>query len=72
MAHKLLELHQLAAQAQVFHAQYIGGMLTAEQYRNKVANLHDHGNIQPSPEHEAACAEYREIIEGALRLVGEK
>jgi hypothetical protein len=72
MAHKLLELHQLAAQAQVLHAQYVGGILTAEQYKDKVANLHDHGNIQPSPEHEAACAEYREIIEGALRLVGEK
>jgi hypothetical protein len=69
MAQKLLELHQLAAQAQVFHTQYVGGMLTAEQYREKVIHLHDHGNIQPSPEHEVACAEYREIIEGALRLV---
>jgi hypothetical protein len=72
MPQRLLDLHQLAAQAQILHTQFVGGMLTAEEYRDKVKHLHDHGNIQPSAEHEAVCAEYREIIEGALRLVGEK
>jgi hypothetical protein len=72
MPQRLLDLHQLAAQAQVFHTQFVGGMLTAEEYRDKVQHLYAHDNIQPAEQHKEAADAYREIIEGALRLVGEK
>ena len=69
MAHHLLDLHQMAAQAQILSMQYQSGFLTAEEYKDKVQHLHAHNDVQPASEHEASCAEYREIIEGALRLI---
>lgn len=69
MAHHLLDLHQLAAQAQILQTQYMAGILTDEEYKDKIQHLHAHNDIQPTSEHEASCAEYREIIDGALRLV---
>ena len=72
MPQRLLDLHQLAAQAHIFHTQYVGGVLTAEQYRDKVQHLYAHNDIQPAEEHKESTDAYREIIEGALRLVEEK
>ena len=69
MAQKLLELHQLAAQAQILHTQYSAGLLTDDEYKDKVQHLYEHNNIQPPEEHNDASDAYREIIEGALRLV---
>lgn len=69
MTKNLFELHKIAAAAEVLRIQYTSGYLTAEEFEKKINELHDHNCIPSTEGHEDKCAAYREIIDGALRIV---
>jgi hypothetical protein len=69
MPQRLLDLHQLAAQAQVFNTQYLAGVLTEVEYKDKIQHLYAHNDIQTAEHHKEVADVYREIIDGALRVV---
>lgn len=62
MSKKLLELHQLAAQAKIHQAQYDGGIISTEEYNGRLCALDDHNNISTKEHHKEHADCYRDMI----------
>jgi hypothetical protein len=68
MSQNLLDLHMLAAEAQILHARFIGGSITEAEYKQKIKNCECHTDIVTEPHHAERDSHYREILDGTLRL----
>lgn len=68
MSQNLLDLHMMAAESQVHHAHLAGGLISEQEYKQKIEPLKLHTNIVTEPHHVERDAHYREILEGAIRL----
>jgi len=70
MKYNLHELHKLAAYASIIQIKFSSGYFTSEQFIKEVEdlNVHAHEDIKLYAHHSHLEADYREIIEGILRL----
>ena len=68
MSQNLLDLHMMAAEAQIHQAQFHGGMITEAEYKQKIEPLKLHVDIVTEPHHAEREVHYREILNGAIRL----
>jgi hypothetical protein len=68
MSQKLLDLHMLAAEAQIHQAHFIGGLITESEYKQKIEQCLCHTDIVTEPHHVERDVHYREILDGAIRL----
>jgi len=68
MSQNLLNLHMLAAEAQIHQAHLVGGLITEQEYKQKIEPLMSHTDIVTEPHHADRDPHYREILDGAIRL----
>lgn len=66
MSQQLLELHKVAAKAQLLQTQYLAGKFTKEEYEAKLESLDD--AIELDPKYADKLVHYREIIDAAKRV----
>ena len=65
----LFELHKLAAQAEILRRQHLGELLSHDEFSSKMSELPDHNDIPDTKDHEEKSSVYREIIDGAKKIV---
>jgi hypothetical protein len=68
MSQNLLDLHMMAAEAQIHQAQFHGGLITEAEYKQKIQLLKSHIDIVTEPHQAEQDAHYREILNGTFRL----
>jgi hypothetical protein len=68
MSQNLLDLHMLAAEAQIHQAHLVGGLITEAEYKEKIKNYLNHRDIVTEEHHAERDPHYREILDGAIRL----
>ena len=68
MSQNLLDLHMMAAEAQIHQAHLAGGLITEQEYKQKIKPLMSHTDIVTEPHHADRDPHYREILNGAIRL----
>jgi hypothetical protein len=68
MTQNLLDLHTMAAEAQIHQAHLAGGLIDEQEYKQKIEALKSHTDIVTEPHHAERDVDYREILEGAIRL----
>lgn len=66
MSEKLLDLHKVAAKAQILQTQYLAGRFTKEEYEAQLESLDD--AIELDPKYADKLIHYREIIDAAKRV----
>ena len=69
MSKKLLELHQLAAQAKIHQMHYDGGIISFEEYNNRLCLLNDHNNIETKDHHKEHADCYRNMIDDVTKHI---
>ena len=69
MSQNLLDLHMLAAEVQIHQAHLVGGLITEAEYKQKIEPYKSHTDIVTEPHHAERDPHYREILDGAIRLV---
>jgi hypothetical protein len=68
MSQNLLDLHMLAAESQIHQAHFVGGLITEQEYKQRIAPLKMHTDIVTEPHHAERDIHYREILNGAISL----
>jgi len=70
MSKQLQDLHTLTAKATIAHKQYLAGMITKEEFIQKLDDIdcHCHIDIVLDEKHADLDTCYRESLEGILRL----
>lgn len=68
MSQNLLKLHILAAEAQIHHAQYSGGVLSVEEFQSRAKTLINHTDIVTESEHAERDKACRDIINSTITL----
>jgi hypothetical protein len=65
---KLLELHKLAAEAQIHQAKYLAGITTLDEYKENTQHIDCHCDIVVEEHHAEVDSHYREILDASIRL----
>jgi hypothetical protein len=70
MSQNLLDLHTLAAKAQILQSKYMAGVITAGEFKQQIEEIgcHCHNDICVPGHQEHQASACREIIDGALRV----
>lgn len=68
MSQNLLDLHMMAAEAQILQVHLSAGLITEAEYKEKIKGCLCHTDIATEPHHAERDIHYREILDGAVRL----
>ena len=68
MSQNLLDLHMMAAEAQILQVHLSAGLITEAEYKEKIKNCLCYTDIVTEPHHAERDIHYREILDGAVRL----
>ena len=68
MSQNLLDLHMMAAEAQILQAHLAGGLITEAEYKKRIKGCLCHTDIVTELHHAERDVHYREILDGAVRL----
>jgi hypothetical protein len=62
MSHELYKLHLIAHEIEVMNAHLQAGIITQEQYNERLKDFENHDEIQVEEHHEERASHYRDII----------
>ena len=66
MSHELYKLHLIAHEIEVLNAHLQAGIITQEQYNERLKEFENHHEIEVEEEHAERAGHYRDIINSNL------